>query len=36
MDLTDKEMKLFILGRQNDNISMWHSVLKKTITEEES
>lgn len=36
MDVTDKEMKLFILGRQNENISTWHSVLKKTIIEEES
>ncbi len=31
----DKEMKWFILGRQNDNISMWHSILKEIIIEEE-
>lgn len=35
MDVIDKEMKQFIPGRQNDNISMWHSVLKETIIEEE-
>ena len=35
MDVTDKEMKRFIQGRQNDNISMWHFVLKETIIEEE-
>lgn len=34
--MIDKEMKRFILGRQKDNISMWHLSLKESIVEAKS